>query len=340
MLSSRGRGGAEPLLGAAPSKGPAMPRRPAFRLKMHHLVGTLVFISLSLFYFTSEPADKPTSTTTRVAPPVRSAKKTILNYCPFSTARKHIPTVALVGDQAQDPADNRTYWVRDNDDPDLPATFLPHAYPPRDMRFAQNLSGKEEKVPPGQGRLHEGVQDEQGERLCPVYTVPSSPRPHTPLMSGWRDSKVMFGMSTPPDRVLWNLPVWSQWLPKSSNAPLDTSDPAATSELPLVLVLMPEPNPTEAARSREAVEEASTLGMYVEMRPREADRFETRYFALAEEMWIEAERREQKEGVRTEWFIFACVRVLFMSKNLTSRADGLPECAAATTTRSTLTLHP
>ncbi|BGP56139.1 hypothetical protein JCM8202v2_003750 [Rhodotorula sphaerocarpa] len=282
-----------------------MPRRPAFRLKMHHLVGTLVFISLSLFYFTSEPADKPTSTTARVAPPVRSAKKTILNYCPFSTARKHIPTVALVGDQAQDPADNRTYWVRDNDDPDLPATFLPHAYPPRDMRFAQNLSGKEEKVQPGQGRLHEGVQDEQGERLCPVYTVPSSPRPHTPLVSGWRDSKVMFGMSTPPDRVLWNLPVWSQWLPKFSNAPLDTSDPAATSELPLVLVLMPEPNPTEAARSREAVEEASTLGMYVEMRPREADRFETRYFALAEEMWIEAERREQKEGVRTEWFIFA-----------------------------------
>jgi hypothetical protein len=116
----------------------------------------------------------------------------------------------------------------------------------------------------------------------------------------------MFGMSTTPDRVLWNLPVWSHWLPAvPGNAPLDPTNKQQVSELPLLLVLTPPPNPTEEARTREAVDEAQTLGMYVEMRAREADRFETRYFALVEEMWKEALRRESEGGDKTEWFVFA-----------------------------------
>lgn len=272
---------------------------------MRHLVGTLVTISLLLFFFTGERAVDSSDPSDRSASAADREVSKILEYCPYSNSRKHIPTIALVGDQARAPTENRTFWVPDASDPAIPATFLPYAYPPREMRFAQTLSGKEEKARPGQGRLHEGVQEDKGEQLCQSHVVPSSPRPRGAESAQWKNSKIMFGMSTVPDRVLWNLPVWSHWLPKTTQLPLDTADAAATRDLPLVLVLMPEPNPTEAARSREAVEEANGSGMYVEMRAREADRFETRYFALAEEMYIEARRREEQEGVRTEWFIFA-----------------------------------
>ena len=74
--------------------------------------------------------------------------------------------------------------------------------------------------------------------------------------------------------------------------------------LPLVLILTPPPNPTEEARTREAMDEAQAMGMYVEMRMREADRFETRYFALVEEMWHQALDREAEHGIKTEWFVF------------------------------------
>ncbi|GAA5868713.1 hypothetical protein JCM3774_003633 [Rhodotorula dairenensis] len=288
--------------------------RPPFRLRMRHLIGTLVAISLGLFFFTGQPSDDrsaPTGThpatySTSTSP---AGREKVLEYCPFSTERRHVPTVALIGDQARLPTENRTFYVADPVDDALPATFLPYAFPPRDLRFAQTLSGKEEKRPPGQGRLHEGVSGEdKGKQLCRAHAVPSSPRPQIPATAtaaGWKNSHVMFGMSTVPDRVLWNLPVWSHWLPKSPQPPLDFRDQAVMDQLPLVLVLMPEPNPTEEARSREAVDEANSLGMHVKMRAREADRFETRYFALTEEMWIEAKKREEIDGVRTEWFIFA-----------------------------------
>ncbi|KAK4696583.1 hypothetical protein P7C70_g8353, partial [Phenoliferia sp. Uapishka_3] len=113
----------------------------------------------------------------------------------------------------------------------------------------------------------------------------------------------MFGMSTTPDRVLYNIPVWKHWLPTSSR-PLDPLTPLV-KDLPLVLILTPPPNPTEEARTREAMDEAQELGMFVEMRMRESDRFETRYFALVEEMWNRAVAREAEHGIKTEWFIFA-----------------------------------
>jgi hypothetical protein len=113
----------------------------------------------------------------------------------------------------------------------------------------------------------------------------------------------MFGMSTIPDRVLASLDVWSHWLP-SSLQPLDPNS-SLIKELPLALILTPPPNPTEAARMREAVDEAQSLGMKVQMKAAEATRFETRYFALVQEMWNEATRIQAEEGVVTEWFVLA-----------------------------------
>lgn len=314
LLSSR-RAPAEPLLGGLGGVHAMAAGRAPFRLRMRHLVGTLVAISLGLFFLTGQTDDRATLAGTHAASSSATSlveRNKVLEYCPFSTERRHIPTVALVGDQARGPTENRTFYVADPVDDALPAAFLPYAFPVRDLRFAQTLSGKEEKRPPGRGRLHEGLSDEdKGQQLCHAHEVPSSPRPQVPpAAAGWKNSNVMFGMSTVPDRVLWNLPVWSHWLPKSPQPPLDLHDRAATDRVPLVLVLMPEPNPTEDARSREAVDEANSLGMHVKMRAREADRFETRYFALAEEMWVEATQREAAEGIRTEWFIFACVLLL------------------------------
>ncbi|GAA6058934.1 hypothetical protein JCM10212_002886 [Sporobolomyces blumeae] len=231
------------------------------------------------------------------------ARAKLLEVCPYSTSHKHVPTIILEGDQRSDRTSNRTYVLPDPSS----STFLPYAYPPRDLRIAQHLpdsaQAKRPKLRPGQGRLHEGVPgDEKGEQVCKIVGVPSSPRPQVPAT--WKHNKIMFGMSTTPDRVLWNLPVWSHWLPAHASA-LDPTRKEHVANLPLLLVLTPPPNPTEELRTREAVEEAQSLGMYVEMRAREADRFETRYFALVEELYKEALRREAEGGDKTEWFVFA-----------------------------------
>lgn len=282
-----------------------LPTGHRFRLAMRHLIAFLCLISFSIYYFTSGP---PSSSTSARLSPSQAQTAQLLSYCPFSTSRKHIPTVVLQGSQSFAPDSNRTVFVYEQPG-DQPASFLPYAYPPRDLRFAQTISVKDEaKRRPAAGRMAGGVDedDEGGQQLCKVHRVPSSPRPRVP--EGWKDSNVMFGMSTTPDRVLANLPVWSHWVPSARSPPFDPSVKGATSNLPLVLVLTPPQNPTEAARAREAMEEANGLGMFVEMRSREAERFETRYFALVEELWKEAKRREDEDGIQTDWFIFSCVR--------------------------------
>ncbi|GAA5861264.1 hypothetical protein JCM1840_003134 [Sporobolomyces johnsonii] len=278
---------------------------PRLRFQLRHLVLFLCLLSLSLFFFTGRGSSSLSLSSSSSAAQKAKERAKLLEFCPYSTSFKHVPTVILQGDQASDRTANRT-WELTSGSPSSPkpVPFLPYAYPPRDLRLAQQMPDVQRApTKPGQGRLHEGVPgDEKGKQLCKVHEVPSSPRP--PVPEGWRPSSVIFGMSTTPDRVLWNLPVWSHWLPAHSS-PLDPADPAQASALPIVLVLTPPPNPTEAARTREAVEEAQGMGMYVEMRPREAERFETRYFALAEEMWKEAQRRERDGGIKTDWFIFA-----------------------------------
>ncbi|CEQ42010.1 SPOSA6832_03781, partial [Sporobolomyces salmonicolor] len=274
------------------------------RFHLRHLVLILCLLSLSLFFFAGRGSFPLSLSSPSSAAQKARERAKLLEFCPYSTSFKHVPTVILQGDQASDSTANRT-WELTSGSPSSakPVPFLPYAYPPRDLRLAQQMPDVQRApTKPGQGRLHEGVPgDEKGKQLCKVHEVPSSPRPRVP--EGWKPSSVMFGMSTVPDRVLWNLPVWSHWVPAHSS-PLDPTNPVQTSALPMVLVLTPPPNPTESARTREAVEEAQGMGMYVEMRPREAERFETRYFALAEEMWKEAQRRQRDGGIKTDWFIF------------------------------------
>lgn len=269
----------------------------------------LVLIACGTFFFLllisgKRPFSSSSSSSSSSPTKVLQQRAKLVELCPYSTSFKHIPTIILEGTQLDERTENRTFTLGDSTNP---TPFLPYSYPPRELRFAQQMPSKDVqqkgRIKPGQGRLHEGLPgDEKGEQLCKIHSVPSSPRPRTP--QDWKNSKIMFGMSTTPDRVLWNLPVWKHWLP-SSNAPLDPTNENQVKELPLLLVLTPPPNPTEEARTREAVEEAQSLGMYVEMRAREADRFETRYFALVEELWKEAVRRESQGGDRVEWFVFA-----------------------------------
>lgn len=279
------------------------------RFRFHHLFAILALSSLSLFLYTHR------------APPTPPA--TPLSFCPPSTSRKHIPTVVLHTDGSSARTENRTYWVQ-HDRASSP--FLPFSYPPRDLRFAQRAAAGEGQGPNGQGNLRAVAAEvvEEPTRLCPVYAVAGSRPPVVP--TDWNNHKLMFGMSTSPDRVLSSLPVWSHWLP-SSSSPLDPN--SANADLPLVLILTPPPNPTEALRMREAVEEAQSLGMHVQMRAAEASRFETRYFTLVREMWVEALKRETTHGIITEWFIFACV--LSPRQSDDSRVS-------ATTTLSSLTL--
>ncbi|GAA5823926.1 hypothetical protein JCM5353_007339 [Sporobolomyces roseus] len=270
----------------------------------------LVLIACGTFFFFllisgKRPFSSSSSSSSSSPTKVLQQRAKLVELCPYSTSFKHIPTIILEGSQLDERTENRTFTLGDSNNP---TPFLPYSYPPRELRFAQqmpskNVQQKGGRIKPGQGRLHEGLPgDEKGEQLCKIHSVPSSPRPRTP--QDWKNSNIMFGMSTTPDRVLWNLPVWKHWLP-SLNAPLDPTNENQVKDLPLLLVLTPPPNPTEEARTREAVEEAQSLGMYVEMRAREADRFETRYFALVEELWKEAVRRESQGGDRVEWFVFA-----------------------------------
>ena len=275
------------------------------RLRFHHLLLLLVCISLSLFAYTHRT----------IPPPPASS----LSFCPLTTSRKHVPTVILQASGRSGRNDNRTFWVAAEGKSAVP--MLSYSYPSREMRFAQRTTeggSASWNDNAGRGHLTGGVDDkeEEGKQLCPVFAVPSSPPPSVP--STWKDNSVMFGMSTSPDRVLNNLPVWSHWIP-SSPSPLDPSSPA-TADLPIIFILTPPPNPTEAARTREAMEEAQSLGLFLKMRATEADRFETRYFSLVQEMWLEAQSREESTGIVTEWFVFACVNYLnFRNDNLTFR---------------------
>ncbi|SCV75013.1 BQ2448_8042 [Microbotryum intermedium] len=226
-----------------------------------------------------------------------SSQKDSLFFCPHSTSKRHIPTVILQADGVSARTENRTYWVGGSD----PAEFLPFTSQPHDLRFLQSTGlGAPQLHHP---HLHDhSDKSEQGKQLCHVHRVPSSPRPMIPRT--WKDSKIMFGMSTTPDRELYSLPVWSHWVPASKERiDLSGHSPAALA-VPEILILTPPPNPTEASRITEAVEEAHGLGINIVMRKQEADRFETRYFLLAKEMWAEAQQKKKTRGVATDWFVF------------------------------------
>lgn len=53
------------------------------------------------------------------------------------------------------------------------------------------------------------------------------------------------------------------------------------------------------------MDDLQEMGLNVKVTATVAPRFERRYLQLVEEMWAESVRREEKEGVVTEWFVFA-----------------------------------
>lgn len=296
-----------------------MPRMMRFRFG--HLL-TLVFVLSLLIWYCTGPSSS--SAPTAVVPAIF--------YCPPSTSRIHVPTVILSARSSVLPSDNRTHWLRGPGELNIrgkrsmaPVGFVPYAPPAHELRFAQSLphlparafpdlstsrgfAQRQQQQRPQLQRGFTADEDEEQLHVCPAFhDVPASP-PVT-LPASWSNSKIMFGMSTLPDRALFNIPVWAHWLPSTpGRAPLDPVRVDMTRELPLLLVLTPPPNPTERARMREAVDDAETQGLYVTLRPKESDRFETRYFSLLTEMWKEAGRRQTDEGVLTEWFVLACVR--------------------------------
>ena len=260
--------------------------KPRSKLRFSHLLGVVLFSSTTIYFWTNR------------APQIELSS---LSYCPITTSRSHVPTVILVADGKSSRNDNRTFWFK-NEAGGKIISFLPFSYPPREMRFAQRIStdSTNHKLE------HHNSEFDEGKRLCSIFSIPTSPTIKIPI--SWNNNKIMFGMSTLPDRVLNNLLVWQHWLPTLVNtsppSPIDSTT-TLKNDLPLVLVLSPPPNPTEAARLREALEEAQSLGMHVKIRPFEASRFETRYFALVKEMWSEAQIREKATGIVTEWFVFA-----------------------------------
>ncbi|SGZ31798.1 BQ5605_C042g12004 [Microbotryum silenes-dioicae] len=227
----------------------------------------------------------------------QSSQKDSLFFCPHSTSKRHTPTVILQADGANARTENRTYWVGGSD----PAEFLPFTSQPHDLRFLQSTLLGAPQLHHPQLQDH-ADKPEQGRQLCHVHRVPSSPRAEIPRT--WKDSKIMFGMSTTPDRALYSLPVWPHWVPASKERIDLSGHSSAALAVPEILILTHPPNPTEASRITEAVEEAHGLGINVVMRKQEADRFETRYFMLAKEMWAEAQRKKKTHGVETDWFVF------------------------------------
>lgn len=254
--------------------------------KRSHILAAVALISVNFylaFHSSSSPSLSPaaivrSSGLLSHAPPTPHAP-IIAAYCPHSTKLDHVPTVILQADAAHNELSNRTFQV--------PSDFLPYedAAATQNLRFAQRLA----------------VNATSGAQPCQVHAVPSSPPPAVPAT--WNHNSIMFGMSTNPDRVLHNLPVWAHWLPSAPKALTPTSEVA--KDLPLVLVLVAPLSPTEQVRYHEAVDEAQVRGMNVQIEEKESRRFETRYFALTEEMWNKALEREEDEGITTEWFAFA-----------------------------------
>ena len=224
------------------------------------------------------------------------------SFCPVTKAHSQpIPTVILQGTGTEFRHDNRTYWVTDPSG----AEFLPIQDPRHELRFLQKPPAVRStwSAELDASEAQKAVLSEGAKSACSRHRVPSSPRPVVP--SSWRENSIMFGMSTLPDRILFNIPVWSHWFPSHERGVEPTL--SVTRQLPLILILVPPPNPTESARASEALDEAQTLGINLEIRSLVANRFEERYMGLVEEMWAQSLKREDKEGVKTEWFVFASV---------------------------------
>lgn len=242
------------------------------------------------------------------------------SFCPLTTrVDAHIPTVILQGSQNEDRTRNRTFWAESSDD------FLPYDWPPAHRALHEDGTEHPIKFSHDFEEVWGGIESSEtkdGRQLCNSHRIPSSPPPQNP--ASWSDSMVMFGMATPPSRAVRHLPLWSHWLPASQISP-----PSADNDSPLLLVLTPPIVGAEERHAKETKADAITRRLNVHIHELKAERFETRYLALAQEMWLTAMKREEESGVVVEWFIFMFVPSL---SSLVGRF--LTLCDPGMTTRS------
>lgn len=242
-----------------------------------------------------------------------------LDFCPLTTALDaHIPTVILRGSQNEERTRNRTFWTDKSDD------FLPYDWPPAHRALDENGTEHPIRFSDDFEEVWGGVEAEEsieggGRRLCNSHRIPSSPPPKNP--EGWSDSKVMFGMATPPSRAVRHLALWEHWMPTSTISP-----PSADNESPLLLVLTPPYVGAEERHAKEVVAEAITRKLNVHIRELKAERFETRYLALAQEMWLTAMQREEETGVVVDWFIFMFVKISSLSSRFFAFPPSRVDC--------------
>lgn len=223
---------------------------------------------------------------------------TLAKYCPASGARgsPHVPTVILKPSQKlTDPTKPRTHYINSTS----PSSFLTHGRPP--LSFGSTVPAA----------LLDGtpVAARAGAQICAVHRVPSSPiRPNKP--QGWRDSFVMLGMATTPERALRQYPIWASWLPhKWDWTPPDLSSTVEVRDLPQLMLLVPpvaeadQKGAKELESMRRVVAEGSVFANVSVLG--EVDRQEKRYFSLAREMWHTTLARETQGHIKVQWFLFA-----------------------------------
>jgi hypothetical protein len=219
----------------------------------------------------------------------------VASLCPSPSVTNYVPTIILRATGDVDRNANRTYWV----DPSGNSTILPGAHPRQELRFSRKRPNTLDETPASSSSFYSSTPEPPAD--CSFQVVPSSPP--TPSPKGWKDNSIMFGMSTRAERILYNIPVWDHWLPTHRRE--FNSAPVPTTDLPLVFALIPPPTAKDATRLSEGLDDLQEMGLNVKVTATVAPRFERRYLQLVEEMWAESVRREEKEGVVTEWFVFA-----------------------------------
>lgn len=221
---------------------------------------------------------------TRDAIAIPSFAPSSLSFCPTSSPNSFVvPTLILqASEKTSERWGNRTYWVKDD-------SFLPYREP---LRLSQQNVGSPtwlSKVSAAKRQQSPSLPisssgDSSRVKLCPIYQVPSSPAPEVP--SRFDTNGIMFGMSTLPERVLYNLPVWLHWLPTTAGSIVMKRESNLSTALelsprrlvkkalasPVILVLTPPLNATGNATRNVALDQAASRGMNVQIRPRFADR--------------------------------------------------------------------
>lgn len=248
-----------------------------------------------------------------------------LQHFNFLRDRATRPTVVFRPDESQDPSDSnyttRTFWIASGDHVP-PEDFAQQHHPDSFYPFAP-FSADDEELP-------RFAQTPQKDSRCPVLSIPSAGiygLPNDSRLSPQRlpsrdfdarrrqhkirrratmgegqvvrlkGEEIMFGMATTPSRVNKALPIWKHWVPTADEGNGDRGSTIFILDEPLSDDL----SDPEVRASSEANALARSLGINLDMRGVESERYETRYFSLVKEMWEE----DGKLGRKAKWFVIA-----------------------------------